>query len=81
MEEPDSLLRQLARDLERLSAGARGAILGFLLAFLLAVLGFWKTLFILICTLLGYVLGVRFFSSWDRFRESLDKLFPPGFFH
>ena len=44
------------------------------------IFGFWKTLFILILTLVGYYLGVRYFSDDEAIKKILDKLFPPGRF-
>ena len=63
-----------------LGSGRIGALIGFLLALLLVLFGFWKTLFIFIFTFLGYLLGIRYFSGRDSFRKLLDKIFPPGLF-
>lgn len=57
-----------------------GALIGLLLAVSLVVFGFWKTLFILLLTALGYYLGSRFFTNPEDFRNLLDKILPPGKF-
>lgn len=62
------------------NAGLVGAAVGFSLALLLVIFGFFKTLFIVILTVGGYVLGVKFFSREEQFHRLLDKLFPPGRF-
>ena len=62
------------------NAGVIGGGAGFALALLLVVLGFFKTLFILFITLVGYLVGVRLFSDKERLKNFLDKLIPPGRF-
>lgn len=62
------------------SVGRTGALIGFLLAFFWVVVGFWNTLFILILTVAGYVLAIRYFSNKDDFRNLLNRLLPPGKF-
>ncbi|MBN1776057.1 MAG: DUF2273 domain-containing protein [Clostridiales bacterium] len=57
-----------------------GAGAGFVLALLLVIFGFLKTLFILIVTLAGYFLGVRLFSDKEKLKNFMDKLIPPGRF-
>ncbi len=77
-------MRQLfVRLLEMLkdrNAGLIGALGGFGLALLLVLFGFFKTLFILIITLIGYFIGVRIFSDKEKLKNFLDKLIPPGRF-
>lgn len=60
--------------------GAVGAAIGFGLALSLVLFGLLKTLFLIAMTLLGYFLGVRYFSNKEAFRDMLDKIFPPGLF-
>lgn len=62
------------------NAGLIGAGAGFVLALLLVIFGFLKTLFILIVTLAGYFLGVRLFSDKEKLKNFMDKLIPPGRF-
>lgn len=61
-------------------AGLVGAAVGFVLAVLWVIFGFWKTLFILLVTLAGYVIGARLFRNSEHFRELIDKVLPPGRF-
>lgn len=61
-------------------AGRTGALIAFVLALLLVIFGFLRTLFIIILSLLGYYIGVRYFSSERSIKELLDKIFPPGRF-
>jgi len=50
-----------------------GAIFGLIIGLLIIVFGFWKTVFIIVCILIGYFLGKRFDDGgspgdwWDRF--------------
>jgi len=62
------------------NAGLIGGSVGFSLALLLVIFGFFKTLFIIIITLFGYFVGVRLFSDKERLKNFLDKLIPPGRF-
>lgn len=80
MPERKSFLKQIAEDFSRLSAGGKGAALGFALGLLLVIFGLWRTLFIILLTVIGYLLGFRIIFRYGSVREFLDKLFPPGFF-
>ncbi|MDD4094823.1 MAG: DUF2273 domain-containing protein [Oscillospiraceae bacterium] len=62
------------------NAGLIGAGAGFVLALLLVIFGFLKTIFILIVTLAGYFLGVKLFSDKEKLKNFMDKLIPPGRF-
>ncbi|NLZ55827.1 MAG: DUF2273 domain-containing protein [Clostridiaceae bacterium] len=73
-------LHRLVEKLVRQDAGAIGGTVAFVLALLLVIFGFWKTLFIVILSLVGYYVGARFFSNPDTFRRLLDRIFPPGRF-
>ena len=75
-----SLLQQLAALFKNRNPGLVGAGIGLVLAMLLVIFGFFKTLFILLMTLGGYFLGVRFFSDRETVRNWMDKLLPPGKF-
>ncbi|MFP4661896.1 MAG: DUF2273 domain-containing protein [Halanaerobiales bacterium] len=55
-----------------------GALTGFLFGLLVLIIGFWKTILVLICTLLGYYIGSRWDLEGD-FQKILDKLLPPQF--
>lgn len=60
--------------------GFVGALVGFVLALLWVIFGFWKMLFILLLTFIGYLVGARLFRNSDNFRDLIDRLLPPGRF-
>ncbi len=62
------------------NAGLVGGGVAFLLALLLVIFGFLKTLFIIFMTLVGYFLGVKLFSDKEKMKDFMDKLIPPGRF-
>lgn len=72
--------QQLLDSLKGRNPGAVGAIAGLCLALSLVIFGLLKTLFLIGMTLLGYFLGVRYFSNKEAFRNLLDKILPPGMF-
>ena len=75
-----NLFEPIFKFLHGKDAGIVGASVGLGLGLMLIIFGFWKTLFLLFCTILGYVLGARLIRNSENFRELLDKLFPPGRF-
>ena len=62
------------------NAGFIGGSIAFVFALLLVLFGIPKTIFIIIFTLIGYLVGVRLFSDKDKLKDFLDKLIPPGRF-
>jgi len=50
-----------------------GVLLGLVVGLLMILIGFWKTIFILICIFIGYLLGKRIDEEggisewWERF--------------
>lgn len=54
-----------------------GALLGFLVGALILIIGFFKALFIFICTYIGYTLGSKSYKNIN-FRELLEKILPRG---
>ncbi len=52
-----------------------GGIIGFIIAILILNIGFFKTLFIVLCTWLGYYLGSKSDNKED-FRELIEKIIP-----
>ncbi len=72
--------QQLSEQFKGRHPGVTGAIIGLLLALSLVIFGFFKTLFILLMTGLGYFLGSRYFNDRETIRSWLDKLLPPGKF-
>jgi uncharacterized membrane protein len=55
-------------------------LVAFVLALLLVIFGFWRTLFIIIFTLAGYIVGARLFRNSSHFKELLNRFLPPGRF-
>lgn len=80
MPDKKTFIQQIVEETRKLSSGTVGAFLGFLIGILWMTFGFWKMLFILLLTILGYLAGIRFFSRKDSLRHVLDRIFPPGLF-
>ncbi|HHU04628.1 MAG: DUF2273 domain-containing protein [Saccharofermentanales bacterium] len=79
MPSPD-IFQRIKQTLKRGGPGVIGAIVGFFLALIWVRFGFFRLVFILILTALGYYIGVRYFSDRETVRRWLDKIFPPGKF-
>ncbi len=60
--------------------GLVGAVTGLALALSWVIFGFFKTLFILLLTFAGYIVGTLYFRDKEKIRELLDRIFPPGLF-
>ncbi len=73
-------MKRLMDEFRQLAPSQIGAICGFVIALILVVFGFWKSVLILIFTLAGYYIGKKIFSNKELLKEFLDKLFPPGRF-
>lgn len=54
-----------------------GAFLGLLLGIIILIIGFFKTLFIFMCTCIGYIIGSKSYKNIN-FREILERILPPG---
>jgi uncharacterized membrane protein len=80
MNSSKQLLGALRDYLSRHSPGLTGALVGFGIALLWVLFGFFKMLFILLLTLIGAYVGLRWFSNREDIRNLFDKLFPPGMF-
>lgn len=52
-----------------------GGVTGFIIAILVLSIGFFKTLFIVLCTWLGYYLGSKSGNEED-FKEIIEKIVP-----
>lgn len=52
----------------------------FVIALMLVIFGFWKTLFILAVTLGGYIFGVQVLAKPENLRKLIDLILPPGRF-
>ena len=62
------------------SSGKIGAGIAFFFALFLVIFGFLKTMFIIILTVIGYVVGALVFSDKDKVKDWMDKILPPGRF-
>ena len=60
------------------NSGKIGAGIAFFFALFLVIFGFLKTMFIIILTVIGYVVGARVFSDKDKVKDWMDKILPPG---
>lgn len=54
-----------------------GGLIGFILSVLILTIGFFKTLFIVLCTLIGYILGSQSYTK-KSLLELLERILPPG---
>ncbi|WMM26916.1 DUF2273 domain-containing protein [Tissierella sp. MB52-C2] len=71
------ILRELLESINNNRGKFFGALVGFLVAVLILIIGFLKTLFIFLCTCIGYILGSKSYKKID-FREILEKILPLG---
>ncbi|MEG0797608.1 MAG: DUF2273 domain-containing protein [Acidaminococcaceae bacterium] len=55
-----------------------GAIFGLFVGIMFLILGFFQTIFLLICIAAGYFLGQRLDNKEDLM-DILDRLLPPGY--
>lgn len=60
-----------------LSSKIIGAILGLLVGIAIIMIGFFKAMFVILCTIMGYVLG-KFVDNPESLRKVLDRILPPG---
>lgn len=58
--------------------GVNGAAIGFAAAVFILIVGFFETLFIAICSGLGYYVGKRLSVDKEYIKNLLDKVLPPG---
>ncbi len=73
-------MKRLFEELKAHNSAFIGGFIGFILALFFILFGFWKTLFVLILTGVGYYIGKKFFSNKEDLKELLDKILPPGRF-
>ncbi len=55
-----------------------GTLVGFSIAVLILLIGFFKVLFIAIFTGVGYYIGKRIHEDKDYLKNLLDRVLPPG---
>ena len=73
----------LAKILEKITNTKPGLVCAavfFVIGILLCIFGFWKTLFIVLFTLVGFFVGSFVFSDVSKFKKMLDRILPPGRF-
>lgn len=63
---------------QRHSGKILGMSLGFVFGILVLTFGFFRSLFVVVCVMAGYVVGKRIDQKED-IMEILDKLLPPGY--
>ena len=75
----ERFLSRLFEKLRNTKAGVIFAVLFFVIGLLLCIFGFFKTLFIILMTAVGFV-GSFLFSDTSKFKKFLDRILPPGRF-
>ena len=76
----ERFLSKLFERIQNTKAGTIFAFLFFVVAILLCIFGFFKTLFIILFTLVGFFVGSFLFTDTSRFKKFLDRILPPGRF-
>ena len=74
----ERLLSKIFEKLKNTKAGAVFAFIFFVVAVLICIFGFWKTLFIVLFTLIGFIVGSFLLGDESRFKMFLDRILPPG---
>ena len=76
----NKILNAISEFFKSKSGGAKGALIGLVVALLIIFLGLIKTIFIAICVGIGYYIGKCFEADKNFFRKLLDRFLPPGRF-
>ncbi len=76
----ENTMKNLLEHLLNSRPGLIGAGIGLTVALLLVIFGFFKTLFILLLTFVGYIVGTLYLRDKEKLRELLDRILPPGLF-
>ena len=76
----ERFLSKLFEKMKNVKAGAVFAFMFFVVALLLCIFGFWKTIFIIIFSIIGFFVGSFLFTDTSRFKKFLDRILPPGRF-
>jgi uncharacterized membrane protein len=74
----ERFLTKLFEKLENTRAGTLCAFAFFIIGILICVFGFFKTLFIILFTAVGFFVGAFLFSDTGKFKKFLDRILPPG---
>lgn len=54
-----------------------GIVAGFVVGLMIIAIGFFQALFVLVCMIIGYIIGKRIDDKEDLM-EIVDRLLPPG---
>ena len=76
----EQFLSKIIEKITNTKPGFVCAAVFFLVALLLCIFGFLKTLFIITFTLVGFFVGAFAFSDFSKFKKFLDRILPPGRF-
>jgi len=76
----ERFLSKLFEKMQNTKAGTIFAFLFFVVGILICIFGFFKTLFIVLFTTVGFFVGSFLFSDMSRFKKLLDRILPPGRF-
>jgi len=71
-------IKLLAELWQQHSGKISGVVLGLLIGIFIITFGFFRTLFILLCAVTGYIVGKRIDEKED-IMDIIDKLLPPGY--
>ena len=74
----ERFLSKLFEKLRSTKAGTLFAFFFFVTGVLLCIFGFFKTLFIILFTAVGFFVGSFLFSDTSKFKKFLDRILPPG---
>lgn len=74
----ERFLSKIFEKLRNLKAGTVVAFFFFVTGVLLCIFGFFKTLFIILFTAVGFFVGSFLFSDTSKFKKFLDRILPPG---
>ena len=74
----ERFLSKIFEKLRNMKAGTVVAFFFFVTGVLLCIFGFFKTLFIILFTAVGFFVGSFLFSDTSKFKKFLDRILPPG---
>lgn len=74
----ERFLSKLFEKMRNSKAGTVFAFFFFVTGVLLCIFGFFKTLFIILFTAVGFFVGSFLFSDTSKFKRFLDRILPPG---
>lgn len=74
----ERLLSKIFEKLQNTKAGTLCAFAFFIIGILICVFGFFKTLFIILFTAVGFFVGSFLFGDMSKFKKFLDRILPPG---